>query len=547
MLSWSRWGAPWLLGLGGVTVAASFSAAAQTKQSCKIDPTAPSEADSSMANHEFARAHELYAAAFKAHPGDTTSAAGLIRAELAEGKLDEARALARAAAVASPGSALLLDAMGEAELRRGEPEEAARAFDAAMKQDSCLGQIHLDFARYLELVAMHASASKQYELAHRLAPKDPVIEAAWREATVPPLTSGQEIAQLKKKLDQPDLKPEEKTTFEREIKQLEAFGRGDCQPVGTVQETTLKMSPITDGPTGQVRARGLDVELNGHKRILEIDTGASGLLITRAAALSAGLAPEAETKTSGFGDEAATGGSISHVERIRIGGMEFKNCMVRVLDSKRSITAVSGLIGTDVFANYLVTLDMPMRELRLSSLPKRPDEAQPKDGLKTTGEAPGTDAAAANEPVHDRYIAPEMKTWTRIYREGHDLIVPTKIGAAPVKLFILDTGSQVPLISLAAAREVTGVYGSDMADLRGLSGQVRKTAEASTVNVQFGGVQQRVNGMVTVDTSSISRELGVEIAGFLAFPTLDELLIQIDYRDDLLHVVYDPTQGYHRR
>ena len=38
-------------------------------------------------------------------------------------------------------------------------------------------------------------------------------------------------------------------------------------------------------------------------------------------------------------------------------------------------------------------------------------------------------------------------------------------------------------------------------------------------------------------TPGISRSLGIEIAGFLAYPTLKELIISIDYRDKLIHVV----------
>ena len=539
MRGWLGRGAPWLLVLG------AMPAAAQVRQSCTIDQTAPSEADQAFAGGEFKRAHELYAAAVKAHPDEVTSTAGLIRAELAEGRLEEAKTGARDAAAAHPTSALLADALGEVELRRGEPEDAARAFDAAMKQDPCVAQIHLDFAQYLELVAMHATARKQLELAHRLAPKNPVIEAAWRAATIPPPTATEELARLERELAQPDLKPERRTELSAAIRLREASARGSCEPVGEVKPVKMAMVAVTNGPTEEVRSRALDVELNGHKRLLEIDTGASGLLITRAAALSAGLVPEAEVKTHGIGDEGGTSGFVSHVDNIRIGGMEFRNCMVRVLD-KKDVLSVSGLIGTDVFQNYLVTLDMPARELRLSALPERPGEAKTDEALKPEGGPAKPAEASAEERVRDRFIAPEMKEWTRIYRLGHDLIVPTKIGATPTKLFILDTGDQVPLISLAAAREVTGVYGSDMDDLRGLSGRVKKTAEASTVNMQFAGVQQRVNGMVTVDTGDISRDLGVEIAGFLAFPTLNELLIQIDYRDNLLRVVYDPTQGYHR-
>jgi hypothetical protein len=53
--------------------------------------------------------------------------------------------------------------------------------------------------------------------------------------------------------------------------------------------------------------------------------------------------------------------------------------------------------------------------------------------------------------------------------------------------------------------------------------------------------------MSAIDTSDISKRAGVEIAGFIGFPTLRELVITIDYRDNLVHVVYDPKRGSQRR
>ena len=38
---------------------------------------------------------------------------------------------------------------------------------------------------------------------------------------------------------------------------------------------------------------------------------------------------------------------------------------------------------------------------------------------------------------------------------------------------------------------------------------------------------------------------GVEISGIIGFPKLRELVISIDYRDNRVHVVYDPKKGYH--
>ena len=43
----------------------------------------------------------------------------------------------------------------------------------------------------------------------------------------------------------------------------------------------------------------------------------------------------------------------------------------------------------------------------------------------------------------------------------------------------------------------------------------------------------------------LTRSAGVEISGIIGFPILRELVLSIDYRDNLVHFVYDPKKGFH--
>jgi hypothetical protein len=45
-----------------------------------------------------------------------------------------------------------------------------------------------------------------------------------------------------------------------------------------------------------------------------------------------------------------------------------------------------------------------------------------------------------------------MKNYTRVFRFGHELLVPTTVGDAPIKLFLVDSGSLMNQITPAAAR-----------------------------------------------------------------------------------------------
>jgi hypothetical protein len=126
---------------------------------------------------------------------------------------------------------------------------------------------------------------------------------------------------------------------------------------------------------------------------------------------------------------------------------------------------------------------------------------------------------------------------------GHQIIVPTMIGKAPVKLFVLDSGASTGLISPAAARLVSGVYGTDEMHVSGISGEVKKVSMANSVTISFAGVRQVLPDMVSIDTSNISRDDGVEISGFIGFPTLRQITLKLDYRDDLMYVSYDPKHS----
>ena len=68
---------------------------------------------------------------------------------------------------------------------------------------------------------------------------------------------------------------------------------------------------------------------------------------------------ELENKAGGIGDQGPAAAFETHVDDIKIGPMEFKNCMVHVLEHGEISEGAEGLIGPDVFRDFLVTLDIP--------------------------------------------------------------------------------------------------------------------------------------------------------------------------------------------
>jgi hypothetical protein len=87
---------------------------------------------------------------------------------------------------------------------------------------------------------------------------------------------------------------------------------------------------------------------------------------------------------------------IGVANSIKVGELEFKNCPVEVME-RRSVADEDGLIGADVFEDFLVYIDFPNEKLKLSELPKRPGQPEPKLALKSEDDDPDEDAAAPGD------------------------------------------------------------------------------------------------------------------------------------------------------
>jgi hypothetical protein len=472
--------------------------------------------------------------------------AGLIRTTLAEGKLPEALAMAIKDGIAHPDDPTLLNALSEVRFRRGETDEAGLAMNRSVKLNHCIGLTHFLMSRYLYLLGLYASSQRELERAYWLSPDNSDIARRWRATHAVPQTAEQRLATLKKRLDNPSLTDPQKDAINAAVKGVESNEKGGCELVSPVEEAKFPIIPVPDNGSIEIMNEGgLDVQLDGKKKRLEIDTGASGMTLSNAAAKAAGLVPEYQIKIGGVGDDGPANAYVTHVDDIRIGKMEFHNCMVQVVAPGNTLERIAdGLIGPDVFRDYLVTLDYPGREMRLSPLPHLPDQQMAKPIALSTSDDVETPLSFADR-ARDRYIAPEMKDWTPVFRSQHMLIVPTLVNTSPLKLFLLDTGSQMSLLSPSAAKEVGQASDFTGVQLQGVGGLVRKVPAVGNVSMTFAQIRQTRRNMLILDTSGLSRNVGAEISGIVGFPILRELVLSIDYRDNLIHLTYDPKKGFH--
>lgn len=482
-------------------------------------------------------------------PKSPDAYAGLARCYLKDGDVDEAEETINKGVQVADGPPVRV-ALGEVYFRQGKIPEAEKEWVGVINSGRLAARAYLDVARVRRAIEMNKSAKAMIDKAHELDPDDPDIKRAWLgtlqrsemikyyEESLAARPSDAQLQRLLTSLKEPPTRP-----------------ASPCRLVSQVKKTETALVRLMSDPK-HLRGYGLSVELNGRRANIMLDTGASGIVVKSHIAEKAGIAKLTETRIGGIGDKGPKNAYIGTAKSIRIGELEFQDCPVRVMEA-RSVTDEDGLIGADVFEDFLVEIDFPNEKLKLSELPKRPGQSDPQLALKndedsgdpdTPETAEGIPPVAAKETVsatnsssgpQDRYIAPEMQSFTRIFRFGHDLLIPTRIGDAPSKLFLLDTGALTNSISPDAAREVTKVHGDSDMKVKGISGSVKNVYSANKAVIQFGRLRQENQDMLSFDTTSISNHTGTEVSGFLGFTTLRFLDIKIDYRDALIDFTYD--------
>jgi hypothetical protein len=530
-----------------------FCAAAHADTHCHVvAPHEPTPAEKALLGGQAGEAETLYRDALSKTAHDPALVVGLVHSLLRQQKVADAESAVNAELATAPDSVPLLTVLGEVQYREGKIAEAAGTADKAYVADRCNARVYLLRSRILRLSSMYASESKALALAHQLSPSDPEINNAWSR-TVP---LAQHIEEQKKILAATDTKDEAHDRAEKYLAFLEMQEKGtNCSVTSSVSSAEIPIVAIwsdekevcdSHGRCGtmpkHIQAWGLHVFLNNREASLEVDTGASGLLINRAVAERAGLKTAARTQLWGIGDEGAQGGFIAQVDAIKIGSLEFHNCTVTVTDRK-DVLGIDGLIGTDVFSNYLVTLDYPVNKMFLAPLPQRPnDNASPASLNTDSGDQV---ASASKSGPQDRYIDPSMKGYVPFFRVGHEIIIPVALNHKVEHLFMVDTGNFSSSISPEAAREVTKVKGGEPVTVRGLSGNVAKVSSGDAVLFQFAGIQQQNNDLIAYDTSHLTRYAGLEISGFLGSTILNELTMSIDYRDGMIKFDYDIRHGHH--
>ena len=427
---------------------------------------------------------------------------GLVRSLLKADDVKAAEESSRKALAALPESALVHAARGDVYLRRGLIPEAEDEYSAALKLDNSSARAWLGQGKIDSIYMRHGKSKAAIAKAHELDPDDGDALYEWAVRLPYP----DSVTALEKHLAEYHNDAEEER-HEREYKELlkAIAGRRVWIPARDVERTEIKMESLTIGSTLVRRGYGVRVRLNDRATVtLLLDTGSSGVLITRKVAEKIGARKLSDQATEGIGKSGPATGYKAWVDKITIGELEFHDCYIQA--TTREIAEVDGTIGADVFAKYLVTLDFGGHKLHLDPLP-----------------------AASNQSEQ----ASPSESYSRAFSFGHFLLLPTEVGKKTAGLFVIDSGANINTISQEESGLVPQMRASNM-PMSGASGMVNSAFIADNTILHFARVHSGGERISTVDLHSVSKDLGVEISGQIGFSAMEEMKLTIDYRDGLV-------------
>jgi len=509
----------------------------------------PTEAYTAFLKGDDAKAETLYRAGLAANSADTDLTAGLVYTLLDEQKVGEAADLVTTDLEGSPHSAELLTLRGYVEFQQGVPWTALETANEAAKLDPCNAQTQMLFAFLLSLNSMSASMRDHIAIAHQLDPDNPHFRLSWI-STLPPAQRLPELEAFQKEgIPQSDDGLQTLSNLIDDTRRQVADPSKRCHLVTAVKAAEIPYD-----------YRGLEMKLNGHAFSLLFNGYASGIVVNSDTARLAGLEPISKSSpVSGNPKTVKQYGAV--VDSIRVGDLEFQNCVVNVADNSSFPGGIVGFAGLGVFSHFLVTMDYPAHKLLLSPLPQRPGKDSAVQRLDTASEAEGQaeDSADPNsdtemarttgdkqtERFSDRYIAPEMGDYSKVYRSGPAFILPTQLNGKSIKLFILGPGLSNTVISPQAAADVTKVDDHPLARREGVFVTSTRFAEAEQVTFQFAHISRQLVGVPAIDLSRWSKQARMEISGFIGADLLSGLILHIDFRDGLVKVEKVPTTAHH--
>ncbi len=468
----------------------------------KLASQEPTPADAAFARGNLAEAEALYQRALASNPHDLDALASLVRTQLQLDQVGVAASEVRSALSESPKSAPLLTALAEVQLREGQPWIALESLRAAELLDPCYARIFLVRSRIDRLNSMYGSERRELAHAYAINPNDAETKRAWNRTVTPAndIASTEEYLATTKDVD-PELRKSAEATVQRMLPSLSESSQ-TCQGPPQHDSVVLPLQPsMQDGR--HVDGYKLEVGLPNGKLLLGVDTAASGVYLSRAVA-----------QANGFKSRPGDPPGTVHADSLQIGPLTLRDCLVGVSETPFPGKG-AGMIGTDLFGSYLVTLNLPEAKLELSPLP-------PAKGVLP----------------EDRLASEQLRGWTPVYHRQQFLLLPVTLNGKERRLFALDSGIRMSTMAPSLAHLVSSTqrgFTNPMTTTSGSTYQVYRDG----FDFEFANLLLRSRtGVLQLDPTAIDQRTGMEIGGTLGFDILHTAVLRLDYRDGLVKVEF---------
>src|SRR5579864_5938607 len=250
--------------------------------------------------------------------------AGLILSLLKADDVKAAEESSQKALASFPDSAIIHAERGDVYYRRGFIPQAEDEYRAALKLDDKCARAWLGQGKVDAVYSRHNKAKAAVAKAHELDPQDSDALYEWAIRLAYP----ENVAALERHLAEFHNDPEAER-HEREYKDFvkALAGRKTWIPARDVERTEIKMESLTVGARMVLRGYGLRVRLNDRATVmLLVDTGSSGITITRKLAEKIGASKLSEQAIEGVGKSGAAVGYKAWVDKVAIGDLEFHDC-----------------------------------------------------------------------------------------------------------------------------------------------------------------------------------------------------------------------------
>lgn len=464
---------------------------------------------------DYKTAIPLLEAAVNATPKDSVASAALLSALVYEGKVEEASDAAEADAARFPDSPEVIAARGEFAYYMGDMAEAEKLFRAALKVKEQTARAYYGLYRLFYAASMRRTARLLLMRAHDADADDALITRAWLGYLVP--------EKRKQLIDafiaahpwfyrHIERERDTASQVEHELNKRKTF-----ELDGERTETNLHLVQLLNGPH-RVQGLGLPLKINGGRPLkMLLDTGASGILVKQSAVDKAELSHLGSGEAWGVGDAGSRRIFGSIADTCEIGALKYKACLIGATEGKKGISGdEDGLIGADVFSDYIVQIDFQKQLLHLTPQPPRPPSPQ----------------------GYDRAIGPDEKGFTPAFQYSGHLFVSTRVNGKSFGLFLLDTGAGLPTIDSTFARLSTKIRGNEYLRVTGVSGNVKQVFEADKAVIDFAGYRQQNIGLTSFNLNTSPEHQEVRIAGVLGLPVLALFRLTLDYRNGLVKFDY---------